>query len=785
MDEAEDSSEEEDDSSEEEDSLEDSDELLSEDDDSADDAEDPSEDDSPHSHSHSKVSQFQYQHVLVLELDDSSTRLAYNDVLDATNTPAEKSRVIADKKRLLGKLSVMVQVVRKPIKLAMGILRPVRGRAILRVLFMTIWSTTVAPLLRQLQESRGTPFNEARLESAYRLAEQLYLGKEHWTGVPLLAHSLGVLQVLAPFQPDEDTIIACLLQHALQSRRVAMDDLEEQFGPTVRALVSSIHLLSHVTMKDRRHSIEDLRLMLLSVSDDVRVVLVILCERCYALEHMANLSKEEKRHLCDDVLNLFAPVSARLGIHSLKQRLEGLSFPVLYPNDEERISEQMRRVHGTYGEFLHESAQTLMALLQEQGITAMVSGREKHPYSIFSKMRAKTVSQVEKIPDLFALRVVVSTEEECYRVLGLLHRMGRPVANRFKDYIAFPKPNGYRSLHTTIARLPGVPEGVFVEVQIRTHAMHREAEYGIAAHWSYKEGGAADRMIQRVQLHQVLTRQQALEHSEGNATLVDHIFVLTPKGDIIELPEGATPLDFAFQIHTDLGLGFRAARVNGSIVPLDYELENGDVVEVLTHRVPQPSTEWLQLLKMSSSRSRLKRYLYSLNRDGLIARGRELVNDELRKIHAPLLDTELSQLRRYDGRVLSFSEREDQLVKIGQGSEKVGALFLHADHLAALRSASSIMQTPHLPRLQRKDSVIEIEGGLRMPIRYAKCCKPQEGEKGRLIGSVNRRGEVTVHRATCGLLKNANPGRQIGVRWKEAAPAEPKKRKKAPVAKAS
>ena len=449
---------------------------------------------------------------------------------------------------------------------------------------MSLWLSTVAPLLKKLN-GPGVTYNEARLQSAFQLAEQLYREREHWTEVPLVAHALGVAQLLAPFGPDEDTIIACLLQHALQTRAISLSEIEEQFGPDVRHLVSGIHLLSHVTMRGKRNSVEDLRVMLVSVSDDVRVILVVLAERQYALDHLFLLPPDEKKHLARDVLNLFAPVAARLGIHTFKQRLEALAFPVVYPDDAEAINVQLQQVRKKHGMFLPSAAEGLQAALAQQGIAAEVTAREKQPYSVFHKMRIKAMSQADRIPDLFGLRVLVHTEEECYQTLGFLHRMGVPMANRFKDYIAFPKPNGYRSLHTTLAKLHGVPEGVLVEVQLRTFAMHREAEFGIAAHWSYKEGGTAAQAMQRLQLHQVLTQQQALEGGGTQPQLADHIFVLTPKGDIVELPEGATPLDFAFQIHTDLGLGFKGARVNGSIVPLSYELENGDVDSVLDGQI--------------------------------------------------------------------------------------------------------------------------------------------------------------------------------------------------------
>ncbi len=647
---------------------------------------------------------------------------------------------------------------------------------------MSLWTSTVAPLLKGLDGPKPT-FDEQRLRAVFHLAEQLYRGKEHWTGVPLLVHALGVAQMLEPFEPDQDTVIACLLQHALQTRQISLSDIEQQFGAVTRRLVSGVHLLSHIALKERRNSIEDLRVMLLSVSDDVRVILIILCERCYALDHLFLVSAEEKRLLSHDVLNLYAPVAARLGIHSLKERLEGLAFPVVYRADAEAVEEQLKQVQRHYGLFLTTVSQKLAKMLHEQGIAAAVTGREKRPFSIFNKMRQRAVSHIDQLTDLFGLRVIVDTEEQCYQTLGFLHRMGVPVPNRFKDYISFPKPNGYRSLHTTVSKLPGVPNGVFVEVQVRTHEMHREAEFGIAAHWSYKEGGSAEQTMRRVQLSQVLTQQQALEESDDKTAFADHIFVLTPKGDIVELPESATPLDFAFQIHTDLGIGFRAARVNGSIVPLDYELENGDIVEILTHRIPKPSSEWLQLLKMASSRSRLKRYLYALHRTDYVVRGKEMINEVLRRLHVVPLDNELSILRHYDGRTLPFSEREDLLMKIGQESETVGSLFAHVDALASVRS---LLATPPKKSTQSKfnNALVEVEGGLPMPLRFAKCCNPDQGERAEIVGCITRGGEVMIHRSRCRMLKSVNPERRVKVLWsREKEQVRPVKKKKVPASR--
>ncbi|MBM3231388.1 bifunctional (p)ppGpp synthetase/guanosine-3',5'-bis(diphosphate) 3'-pyrophosphohydrolase [Candidatus Peregrinibacteria bacterium] len=611
-------------------------------------------------------------------------------------------------------------------------------------------------------------FDAGRVSDALAVAQAAYGETVYWTGETLLDHAFGVLDVLVPFEPDEDTVIACLLHHILEHKSMSLLELEQRFGSKVRALVSGIHLLSHVTLEGRRRSIDDLRLMLLSVSDDIRVVLVCLSDRCHCLRFVGRMNAERSRRLCQDVLQLFASVAARLGIYSLKHELESRAFPVVYPSDAERISEQLALVHGEHPDFLEDVASMLQRFLAEQGITARVEAREKQMYSVFQKMRKKSLTSVRDIHDLFALRVIVDSNEDCYRVLGVLHQVGRPMDNRFKDYIAFPKPNGYQSLHTTLAAVKGVPAGMFVEVQVRTTAMHRGAQFGIAAHWSYKEHGATRRALESVQLQAMLVGQESVGEGMTEQSFADHIFVLTPRGDIVELPESATPLDFAFQVHTDLGLSFRGALVNGSIVPLDYELQNGDVVEIQKHAVPKPSPHWMQLLKMGSSRSKLKTYLYAQERPRYVARGRELVNEELRKKGIAPLTTDLSVLRVCDGESLTMEQREDILMKIGQGSERAGSLL---PRLAALKahglSASNVQLHLRLPGdISSQKEIVGIEGNLAMPVKFARCCNPKEWPRESIVGNISRAGAVMVHRSACRMFNNTNPERRVGVWWR-------------------
>ncbi len=507
-------------------------------------------------------------------------------------------------------------------------------------------------------------------------------------------------------------------------------------------------------------SVDHLRTIFLKVSDDVRVVLIALCSQCFTLEHSSACAKDNRIHLCREALRLYAPVAARLGIYTLKHRIENAAFPHVYPTDAERIREQLAAVEDRHGPFLGSAAESLLSFLRTEGVAARVEVRQKQPFSIFNKMKSKSITHIEDLYDLFAIRVIVRDEAMCYQVLGLLHRIGHPVGNRFKDYIAFPKPNGYQSLHTTLARLPGVPGGIFAEVQIRTETMHREAEYGIAAHWSYKEGGSVQQAARKVHLHRLLADQQPIVGDGTKMSLHDQIFVLTPKGDVIELPEGATPLDFAFAVHTDLGIAFKSARVNGSIVPMDYELENGDIVEVAKQREPRPSPRWITLLRTASARSRLKRYLFSQNKALYMDMGKSLLNGELKRRGMAVLDPDLSVLRLLDGGTATLDQREEFLQHLGEGTLKLAPALRHIDGL----TTSRVVRTKFKKALDPAIKIVQLDAEVDMPYRFAKCCKPEEGKKGKICGIVGRAG-LRIHRSDCRLLKSVNPERRVGARW--------------------
>lgn len=629
---------------------------------------------------------------------------------------------------------------------------------------MATATTSVETRWEELLGSLPADIDRAVVSRAFDDAVTVYGDALHRTGERLVEHCLNVVVQLIPYGPDTDLVTVSLLHHVPEQQVWTFEELERRYGSAVRTMVGEVHVLRHLTTHNRRVSVERLRLNFYRASKDARVFLFMLCHQLVTMRQLERYPIDERRRISGDVLNLYAPVAARLGMYSLKQALEDGGFPTMYPVDHERITEQIFALREKHGAFLAQTGKAVQKELHANGLRAKVEGREKHPYSVFQKMRHKTVTHIEGIPDLFALRVIVEGEAACYQALGFLHQMGYPVQNRFKDYIAFPKPNGYQSLHTTLLGLPGVPAGIMVEVQIRTPEMHREANIGVAAHWSYKEAGKKRGDRSRLLVERALVAE-ADDDPSVLPGVADHMFVLTPKGDVVELPEGATPLDFAFHVHTAVGLSFKAARVNGSIVPMDHQLENGDIVEVVRHKDPKPSPRWISLLKTASARNRLKRHLAVQDRPRLLDDGRDALNRELKRLrHAPL-DAQLSLLRSLDGKSATLLEREDLLVAIGQGSISSGAALLKIDDLVVKKDEAPVpvaRPVDGIPRTPR------VEGSIPMPVVLAKCCKPEESEGRPIVGIIGRSGDVRIHRRDCNMLRSANPERRIHAYW--AAP---------------
>lgn len=608
--------------------------------------------------------------------------------------------------------------------------------------------------------SWNLPIPEKALRQAWELIAPHYQAAEI-AGVSRLDFVCGIVEELRPFQPDQALVLATLLQFLPDEKDFAPRDLQP-FGKDVAALVPAIHRLHRVQAGSQRIAIGQLRAAYFNLTTDPRAILATLCEKLWLLRHLSLLSPSRQAVFGREALKVYAPVAARLGIYGLKHQLEALAFPVAYPTDSERIGAQLSQLKRRYGEFLPAVAADLGRALKRQGVSARVEARAKQPYSIFAKMREKGMNNIEDVYDLFALRVIVPEIADCYRVLGHLHQLGHSVPNRFKDYITLPKPNGYKSLHTALTHLPGVPEGVLIEVQMRTEEMHREAELGVAAHWSYKEGGAPrGRKVRR-----------ASSEDEGDVSFeqedVDRIFVLTPRGDVVELPAAATPLDFAFSVHTQLGLSYKGAKVNGLIVSMDHPLENGDVVEILRAAEPHPSARWMPLLKTAAARTRLRKALAERHRESFLDRGRVTLNVALKSRRLPPLDVELTALASLNGEEVGHEGRQDFLVKLGQGQLKLSAALRSID---AVAKKLAVTPPPAVSSTSGTWSV-RLETDVRLAHRFARCCRADTKKRDAIVGVVSQQ-RVVIHRQSCKALKNITTLRQIPASWvKNEAPAK-------------
>lgn len=568
------------------------------------------------------------------------------------------------------------------------------------------------------------PEEEMRqIRDAYEVARTIYAGRLHPCGEPLAIYAEKVARLLLRLHPDARTMVAALLQYA--EGKEHLPAIERRFGKKTVRTIATLAMLERDYGKTPTYSTAYLRKMTEVLSDDIRVLLVALHNRLHALEQSESYDEKTRRTLAREVLDVFAPLSARLGVYSLKYALEAPAFGILYPEEAQTIEQALRNLRRQQGPFITESARVLKRTLVREGKRAEIIGREKHPYSIFRKMQQKGITKITDLHDLFGLRILVDTVEECYQILGFIHRIYRPILHRMKDYIAFPKPNGYRSLHTTILGLNVRDASLPVEIQIRTHAMDEEAEYGIAAHWNYKEGEREQPQRQKLWRERLRVLQHVSKKSVPpenasdalNEMLSDHIYVLTPQGDPIELPKGATPLDFAFRVHTDIGLCFRSAKVNGSIASLDHELENGDMVEIQKSAVPRPSPQWMQIVRTSEARSKLRSFFRM---------------EEARL--APALKQTLAGLSR------ATEQRE-------------------------WRTSAKKKKT--LPPLR---SLVALDAGTPLPHRFAKCCHPEapSAKHPPILGFITRGGVVTVHRKNCRMLRDANVSRCITAAWRKA-----------------
>jgi len=613
-------------------------------------------------------------------------------------------------------------------------------------------------------EARNSNVDIATLRHAYEYSDKAHAGQKRSSGEPFIEHCHQVALMLAELHMDTTTLAAGLLHDVVEDTEVTLEELRGDFGDEIADLVDGVSKIGAVKYHSQEElQVEYFRKMLLSMAKDIRVILIKLCDRVHNMRTLDHLPAEKRKRIAQETRDVYAPLAHRLGVNKAKVELEDLALKHLQPEAYIELVKAVKEKKEERESFIQQTVGPIKDALAKDGILATVYGRAKHLDSIYRKIVVRKVP-FDQIYDLFAIRVTVNTERECYHTMGIIHAMWRPVSHRFHDYIANPKSNGYRSLHTTVVG----PSNKMVEIQIRTHQMHHFAENGIAAHWLYKEGRQSmsrdDR--QMVWLRDVLDWQKDMTNpSEFMEYLkmdlyADDIFVYTPQGKLIHLPSGATPLDFAFQIHTEVGLHCAGAKINTRLQPLSTRLQSGDQVEILTNDNRTPSHDWLKLVITSQAKSKIRRWLKQAGFEKFVTLGREIVERKLKetRVQMPKDDSLQEYAEQLDKKTVI-----DLFAAIGNGSLSPSSLI----HLISPEEEKSTvgMVNKVLNRIRGSNGV-RVQGLDSMMFRFAGCCQPVPGEE--IIGFITRGRGVTVHHAECRLaidLANKSPERKIAVSW--------------------
>lgn len=584
-------------------------------------------------------------------------------------------------------------------------------------------------------------------------------------GKPLIENLLCVIEILLDYHPDTDMLKATLLNHLPELNEVDSKELTTLFGKDVTDLVASLKKIRGIKTRNDDRQISAFRKMFVAMAKDVRVVMILLAERLCMMKTLEFFPQQQQTEIARESLYIYAPIAGMLGMFALKTPLEDISFHYLHPDEYRNISEKMIRLEIYRDRVIKNARKRLQGLLKENNIDGTITGRIKGIYSVYRKMQKKQEESIEAVYDIFAIRIVVPAVTDCYTVLGILHEHFVPLPRRFKDYIAVPKPNGYRSLHTTLVGLSGITRRTFpVEVQIRTEDMNLEAEYGIAAHWHYKEKGNSREKSPSLkkregwieglsELESTLSENQDFMRGQSYSELFDRIYALTPGGDIIDLPLGATPIDFAFAVHTDVGLRIKIAKANGKGIPLDYQIKNGDILDIITGKNIEPNQSWLAMCVTAKAKNKLRSFLREKDTTVLIREGKTLLNRHLARFGYPELDQSLALLKNYGGIRRTKKDREDLLLKVGNGSVSptviIKGISEEFPEFATLRSPE--IKKPAKEQDVQTQPAIIIGGRHNIPYRFAACCHPKTGDE--LVGFVTRGVHVTLHRSDCKILE--------------------------------
>lgn len=617
------------------------------------------------------------------------------------------------------------------------------------------------------------------IRKAFEIAKKAHSKQKRASGEPYILHPIAVATILAGLQIDTMTLQAALLHDVVEDTEISLAQVKEIFGDELAFLVDGVTKLNQFQYHTKEEQqTENYRKMFLAMAKDVRVVVIKLADRLHNMRTLKHVSDEKKRRIASETMEIFAPLAHRLGIFNIKWELEDLSFRYLEPEKYYDLVDQMKQKRQTREEIVDDTMEQLKKALEDVNIYADVKGRPKHFYSIYKKMK-KDNRDLSQIYDLYAVRVIVDTIPQCYAVLGIAHNLWKPLPYRFKDYIAMPKSNMYQSLHTTIIGTKGQP----VEIQIRTWDMHRVSEYGVAAHWRYKEGnkGADKDFDEKVGwLRQLLEWQDTSNPKEFvNSLKLDvfsaEVFVFTPKGDVMKLPQGSIPLDFAYRVHTDVGHRCIGAKVNGKIVPLDYKLKNGDIVDIITSKVLKPSLDWLNIVGSSESRNKIRNWFKKENKEENIIKGKELLEKEAKRLGYDWKNLNKQGRLEKISRSLNAGGESELLSAIGFGGVPVNTVLLRlidmnkkeAEKEAVRSNTFELIEKikKHEPKKKKSGTGVLVKGESGVLVRMAHCCNPVPGDD--IVGYITRGRGISVHRADCTNIgtTDADLDRMIEVSW--------------------